>query len=541
MANPYVEAELTVNEQQLKTEAIEQLQTLMEAKGYVGWTANPAALETILTEVFAGLSSSVMQQTAAVLNSSFTQFGVQLLKVAFNEGSYATGKTKWTVEPQASPWTIPAGTVLESAGVPFAVESNTAVNASVSTVTGVPIVALERGTAANKVQGTIQIVNPLAYVVEVSVEGETTGGTAEEGEEEYRNRLVAALELQAPRPITASNFAQMLLDAPESVAGVLVGRATSIDGYNAATNEPEGKVSSGSPTITEVTSFTGVTVNSEVQGAGIPTGTFITAFSSGAKTITLSQNGTSNEAKKAIKVIGSYENQRYTTSFVTNSKGEALTSGQMTKLEAWLNEYREINFKCPVEAPTITKPYVICKVHMLPGFTEATVKANVEAAVKAYLSPVNWGKVPYLITTQNWVNYENGVRQYGSIRYNQLLSAISQASGVAYVWPQVTFTGKLNTSTTVTAVSSFNGVGVGAYLTASSGLSGPVKVEAVNTATSELTLSGAASETKAGVTFTMQGLTAGLTSLPTGTVDVALPGAAPLPEAEASRIAIAVV
>ena len=529
----YVEAELPASEEQLKTEAIERLQVLMEEKGYVGWTANPAALETILTEVFAGLSSTVLQQTAEVLNASFTQFGVQFLKVLFNEGAYATAKTKWTVEPQAAPWTIPAGTTLETGGVPFAVEVATEVPASASSVSNVNIVALERGTAGNSLQGVIQQVNPLAHVVEVVIEGETTGGTAEEGEEEYRTRLVAALELQAPRPITASNFAKMLLDAPESIAGVLVGRATSIDGYNAATNEPEGKVSSGSPTITEVTSFTGVTVNSEVQGAGIPTGTFITAFSSGSKTITMSQNGTSNETKKAFKVIGSYENQRYTTSFVTNAKGEALTSGEMTKLETWLNEYREINFKCPVEAPTYTKPYVICKVHMLPGYTEATVKANVEAAIKAYLSPVNWGRISFS-AFQNWTNYENGVRQYGSIRYNELLTAVSTAGGVAYVWPQVTFTGNIeNGKATVKVLSSTNGLAAGVYLSASGGFSGLVKVESVTG--SEMTLSTTASETKTGITFTMQGLTVGLTSLPTGTSDVAMPGAAPLPEALEAR------
>ena len=442
----FVEVTFSQNEQELAEQAIERLVTLMEEKGYSEWSYSEADLEIILIGILAGMALTAAQIASVVPNAIFRQFGTQLLKVSYNEGTYAIGKTKWTVVPSGAIRSIPAGTQIEIGGLGFAVQTETEVPASSSSVT-LQVVALERGEEYNKQSGLAAQVNPLDWVLEVQLVGETYEGTNEENDEEYLIRLADTLALQAPRPITAEDYADFLLNAPESIAGVKVGRATSIDGYNGAENEFEGKIELGHLTeVKEVTSFTGITKGTELKDAGgvIPSGTTVESFNVSSKIIVMSASATAEHAKEKIKAIGSYENQRYVTTFVTNSKGEALTTEQMEILEHWLKGgefkgikypgYREINFQCPVEAPQYNKISLICEVKVLPEYTKETVKVSVEEALRKFISPATWGN-PSVTTSGDvtWLNYVNGEKLYSPIRYNQVIGVIEAVPGVGYV------------------------------------------------------------------------------------------------------------
>ncbi len=77
---------------------------------------------------------------------------------------------------------------------------------------------------------------------------------------------------------------------------------------------------------------------------------------------------------------------------------------------------------------------MITTIKVLPNFTAATVKANVETAVKAFLSPEKWGNPEAATTGANtWINYVGGIRLYAIVRYNSIIGVIEAVPGVAYV------------------------------------------------------------------------------------------------------------
>jgi hypothetical protein len=71
-----------------------------------------------------------------------------------------------------------------------------------------------------------------------------------------------------------------------------------IGNYSAGTFA--GVVTSGSPTITGVTVPTDMVIRGDVTGSGIPTGTTILAFNSGAGTVTMSANATATPGSQQI-------------------------------------------------------------------------------------------------------------------------------------------------------------------------------------------------------------------------------------------------
>lgn len=469
----FVNIELATEASQLEEEYLETLTELVETK-YPGWEPHDADLEVIVGGAIAQTMASLLASIASsVPPAIFRQFGTQLVKILYNEGASATAATTWTVVPSGSPRTIPAGTTLEAGGLAFFTEKDTTVAPSVSSVS-IIVTAAERGTEYNNISGVALQVNPINFVTEVQIVGESSGGVAQETDEEYENRLVGALALQAPRPITASDYAAFVLDVPSSVlpAGVVVGRATAIDGYKEGTVEPEATVTSGSTELKEITSETGFTPGGEVVATGVPVGTVLVSKTKAGEW-KMSEKGTSTPGKKAIKIVGTFENQRTVTTFVTDKQGHALTTEAMEAIEKWLAGYREINFLAYVKAPTITKVYVTAKVHVLPGYEAATVEANIKTALESFLSPELWGNPSRSETGSNqWLNYVNGVHVYGTVRYNQLIGVIEAVPGVAYV-----FAGS-------------------------------------------------------------EGLKTGFSATPTGTTDLVLPGPAPLPEATEATIVV---
>jgi Baseplate J-like protein len=457
MGGVYVEAPIVTSEAQLQEEALAKLTAELEKAGVVGYVPKEAELAIIVLKVLATMAQNAAIVASTVLNAVFTQFGVQLVKVPVNEGASATAKTLWTVVSSEGVRTIEAGTQIEAGGQGFRVEVNTEVKAKATSVE-LQVVALERGTVGNKISGVANQVNPYDWVTEVQIVGETTGGQEEETAEEYRNRLVAALQLQAPRPITASNFAEMTVLIPESTLGLIVGRATCIDGYSP---ESAGKglgnlvieaKTNSSTTLTEVSTFTGVSLESlslpqkhpgselhwKADGAEykvLPRGT--TAVSKpGAGEMKISVAALKSEAKGKIEVIGAYEQQRTVTVFVAKTTGHTAAENEYSsevraKIQAYLEERRELGFLVYVASASYSEVRVKGAVHVEQGYTEASVVANVKAAVEALLAPGTWGNPSRQTTgSTSWLNATQGANL---VRYNQVVEAMASTPGVQYV------------------------------------------------------------------------------------------------------------
>jgi hypothetical protein len=238
MPGPYVEAAIPQSEPELKALGVAKLVELIEAEGITGYEPLPAYQEIMVLAVAAVLFSNTAQIAAVVLPAIFRQYGTELIKLPFNEGASATAKTKWTVVPSEGPRTIEAGTQIEAGGLGFRVETNTTVIAKATSVE-LQVIAVARGTEYNKVSGVAKQVNPYDWVTEVQIVGETANGAEQETDSEYLVRLAAQLQLQAPRPVNAEDFAPFILGVPSSILpfGVVVGRATAIDLYDAETAE----------------------------------------------------------------------------------------------------------------------------------------------------------------------------------------------------------------------------------------------------------------------------------------------------------------
>lgn len=82
--------------------------------------------------------------------------------------------------------------------------------------------------------------------------------------------------------------------------------ATTTNGSNVAssvtarTSAFTGNIVSGSPTVSAVSSFSGINIGNSITGSGIPVGVFIIGYNSGASTITMSANATANTNTLAI-------------------------------------------------------------------------------------------------------------------------------------------------------------------------------------------------------------------------------------------------
>lgn len=437
----FARVEIATEAAQLVDTAIETLEAELAARGVIGWEPNEGNLGIIILGVVAAMAANSATIASTLLEAAFRVYGTRLVKLAFNEGANATANTKWKLLEEGGEFparTIEAGTQLEAGGLAFYVETEVKVPKGTSEPL-ITVTAAERGTEYNGLTGVIQLVNTSNFVSEVLIVGETTGGVGQETDEEYLNRLAQILELQAPRPITAGNFAQMVLDA---TTGVEVGRATAIDGYNPGTTEFEGTPIKAGNKLKEVTSFTGISAEktsgsqshpgSLIEGTGIPAGTTVVSVNEGAKEITLSATPSSEPGKEKLKARGSYENQRTVTVFVLGKKAAALTTEQRATLKAYLEERRELNFVIFVEPPSEKNEVrVKATVHVLPGYTAAAVVANVKTALENYLSEETYGNPNQTASgSQTWLN---ATEAYGVVRYNQIIGVIEAVAGVAYV------------------------------------------------------------------------------------------------------------
>lgn len=434
--------EVATEAPQLLDLAIETFEEEVAAKGVVGYEPNEAALEIIEFSTIAPMAANAATVESTLLEAAFRRYGTTLFKLLYNEGAPATASTKWKLLEEGGkfpPRTIEAGTQLEAGGLAFYVEKDVLVLEGESEPL-ITVLAQERGTEYNGLTGVMQLVNSIDFVSgsEVTIVGETAGGTNQETDEEYMSRLASALELQAPRPITATNFAQMVLDA---TTGVEVGRATAIDGYSPTEHEFEGTVTSGSATMSEVTSYTGVSPEktggtqshpgTRLKGTNILEGTTVVSVNEGAKTLVMSAKATGSPGKGKVKANGSYENQRTVTVFVLGKNASALTTEQRETLKAYLEERRELNFIIFVEPPSFNEVRATGTVHVLPGYTESAVVANVKLALENYLSAELYGNPNgTALGSSTWLN---ATQAFGVVRYNQLIGVMEAVAGVAYV------------------------------------------------------------------------------------------------------------
>jgi Baseplate J-like protein len=426
----FIDVTLDTDPSLIVDNGIDQLTNTLQANGFPGWSPADGNLEIILLNVLAQIAADLATSASQVTSAIFRAFGTILLGITYGQGSAATVVSTWTLADTAG-HTIPGGTFVTIAQLGFYVEADVVVAPGSSTAS-VLLVASDTGTLYNGLSAPIATVDQIDWVLSIAATGTTSGGADPETDDNYQNRLATELTLQAPRPITADDYAAMALTVPSTVvpSGVVVGRATAIDGYDPSAHVFTGNTTNTSPTVTNVSGFTFVTVGSIITGSGIPTGATVLSINTGASTLMLNKNATATAGGTALTATGSYGNERTVTTFVTDSAGVALSSPAMADIATWLAGFREVNFLVYVVAPSYTTIYVTFTIKVLPGFDSTATVSAAESAVLDYLNPATWGSASASNGGNQWLNSGDG---FNVVRYNKLLGVIEAVPGVDYV------------------------------------------------------------------------------------------------------------
>lgn len=228
-----------------------------------------------------------------------------------------------------------------------------------------------------------------------------------------------------------------------------------------------------------------------------------------------------------------YNNPRMVTVAGMDANGNILDSTHKTALVNYLESLREANFIVNALDPTSTQIDVAYQIGVADGYDADTVVTNVNAALTAFLSAVNWGAPPSG-DPRIWIDTTE-------LRYLDLAHAVLRTPGVAYiVWlgfhthvAARTFTVTVASPAVFTLTGHGLAVGDEVFLTTTGALptglaaNTPYWVQAVVDAD---TFKLAATDGGAAINTT--GSQSGTHSLHViGTADVSLPGPAALPHA----------
>lgn len=415
----------------LPTSQTEFLQIWLQALQAAFPSYNPSAgdLEYIQAQVFAAWAADVAQLCSAGATELFRQFGTQLLGLPYQNGTAALAIVNVTATDTAG-YTLPAGSqvslTLFGSLVGFQTLTDLVIPMGESSGT-VTVQAVQAGTAFNGAGTPAGMLSQIDWVTGVTVVTSASGGVDQEDDDQYIQRVAQTLQLLAPRPITASDYATMAVNfIPASGTDQEeVGRATAIDGYDPTVTSFTG-TTNGTTTVSAVSSFAGISVGSVIAATDITGGQTVTAINTGASTLTLSDVASSSHSSEAMTATGSYGNEREVTVCISDATGNALNSDTLAAEQAYLENLREVNFIVNVVSPSYTTVYVTVTVSPSPGYSTATVQANVQAALLNYLNPSNFGLPQGALT--GWNNSQ-------TVHLSRLATVIQNASGVDYLQP----------------------------------------------------------------------------------------------------------
>jgi hypothetical protein len=213
----YLELDLTADATALYQDGVDYIQSIEPA-----WT--PSVIEAWLLSVVARMAVEVVILAGRVPLEIFQFFGHNVLRIAPEQASTATGTARITLVDTAG-HTVPAGAQLDVGGVAFQTVTDTTAPAGASTV-DVPIVAVDAGANGSGLTGSVGLVAPtLIWVDSITLVGQTTGGADGETPDDYVNRLPDELPTLSPKVVLIADAESRARRNPT------VMRALALDNY----------------------------------------------------------------------------------------------------------------------------------------------------------------------------------------------------------------------------------------------------------------------------------------------------------------------
>lgn len=220
----FVAIEAAASASQIEQEIYEALESRFE-----GWAPAEGNLEVWLIKAFSRVAASVFDMASLMSKEAFKKFGEALVNVPPVQAAAAFVESTWTMVDAAG-YTIPAGTQVEIEAaadrhVGFATTEEIVV-APESTTATVPLRAVEPGEEGNGLTADPTLVDALAFVDSIVLDGTTANGVDAEEEDVYLDRLAETLQMLSLALILPRDFE---IDA-RAVPGVA--RAKCIRNYN---------------------------------------------------------------------------------------------------------------------------------------------------------------------------------------------------------------------------------------------------------------------------------------------------------------------
>jgi len=507
---------------------------------FPGYNPSAGNLEVIQAQIFASFAADLGDLCNTGSDQLFQQFGTDLVGIPFEPGQAAVA-TLTVTAIDTSGYTLPAGTqvTLTLNGAPLGFSTLTDLTIPNGSPSGtVQVLAALPGTAYNGAGDPADLVSTLDlnWVSNLATAAVASEGLDPELPSDYLNRLKGQLQLMAPRPITASDYATMALSfQPDTTTDQEeVGRATALDGYDpgpqtfvVSTTSSSAAVTVTTPPFTNVTAFPGATV----EGSFLPSGT-----TSGSQTfpeaiVTMSATPSAFPSSGQLSIAGVTGLVSYTGK--SGSTFTGCTGGTGTAAGGAAVGFAATVLSSP--APTSTS---------FSMSTNATATGTNENAT-LYGSINNEREVTVAITAADGTTLNSdtlaAVQAWlESLREaNFIVNVIDPTYSTVYVTVSIHPLATFNSSDVQSAVQE----AIVNFLTpANWGL--PVSSVAgwTNYTTIYTSKLAAVVQNTAGVDYIQDGsLKLGLSSSPSGTVDLLLPGPVALPQATDASVTVSLV
>ena len=350
----YVDLALVVDATELSNVATDYMTDVIP-----GWTARPANVITVLLESNGQLAAEALDQASPIPPAVYATIGETIYGITRQAATpaVATATVVWAPDTPAVMLDAQSQLLVPNpSGEPvvFLTDADMLAPEGGGTLT-VGVTAQEPGSAANGSFGESELVTAIDGIDTITV-STASGGTDEEDDDAYLDRVTTLLTLLAPRPILPEDHAVLARQVPG------VGRALAIDLYMPPSTE--GPV--------------GDTDAPEYDPAG----------------------------KTNVP--------RCTTVAITATGGTDPDTALKQRVFETLDVQREVNFLNYVIGPTFTTIDVRATVVAFPGQNLADVQANAETAVQAWLDPNTWGTVPGAGAERGWAQNDT-VRLYEAV------------------------------------------------------------------------------------------------------------------------------
>lgn len=201
----YISSPLDVDAADLESEVYEYIQT-----HYEDFEPREGHLSVVLTETFMQHVADARTLTTDVSPSIFRYFG-SLIGVEPVQAAPATGLFNVVANDSAghtyeAPMTIRLQTSTPGVYVAFETEEDVVIEAGSNTASNVAFVAVEDGVIGNGLTGVAELLTIEDTILSITAIGSTAGGTNEEDEDTFLDKLRERLQLLADRPILPRDF-----------------------------------------------------------------------------------------------------------------------------------------------------------------------------------------------------------------------------------------------------------------------------------------------------------------------------------------------